>query len=422
MKKFAAALLAALIVLSMTAFAATATEVAQLGEERYSVIRDTNLMYVRENEGYALADMNGNRLTGADYYYDFYQYHGHLTVTKMEAEDELNAKGLLALDGSEEVPFQYGDVEVLNENWAVGVKLTVAEGEEYDYKSWTSDDKYLIETADVYYLPEKKLMTSLTRDQYADAEARGHYINLEDRTGHVVAYDSTLTEVAEPSYTFNFEYLPAELKIVMNDEYLRGVEDGEGNVIVDCAFESLYVDEHTLANGLIEYGVDGKEGLIDMEGNIVVPAEYDRVHATRQGAYEPAETMRYVHGGYICVEKDGKYGYVDTQGNVTCKVSIDKEDATNWGLCVMIDKDDKKSLVAADGVKTDLSDYDNAYFMENSAGRYFKVRNEDGAHGLIDWHGEIVVPLEYDSLSMMGDGQHMLAIKGSEYKILKIEE
>ena len=422
MKRFAALLLAALLLLGMSAFAATVTEVAVL-DGRHSVVRETNLMYASGDAGYALVDMNGNPLTDEEYYYDFYQYHGHLTVTRVETADETNAMGLLALDGTEEVPFQYGDVEVLNEYWAVGVKLVLAEGEEYDYSSWTSDNKYLIESADVYYLPEKKLMTTLTRDQYSDAMARGQYVNIEDRTGKVVAYDSAFNAVAEPSYCYNFDYLPAELKVIQNDEYLRGIENGEGVVIVEPAFETLYVDEYTAANGLAEYGADGKEGLIDLQGNIVVPAEYDRVHATRQGAYEPAETMWYVVGGYICVENDDKLGYVDAQGNVTCEVSIPDDGATNWGMSVMIDDDDKMSIVSADGVTTDLSGYEYASVAENTAGRYYKVRNAEGGHGLIDWHGEIVLPLEYESVSIMGDGQHALVVTAEdEYKVLKIEE
>ena len=422
MKKFVSALLAALLLLSMSAFAATVTEVTKLGEDSYSVIDGTNLMHVRGSEGYALADMSGNRLTGADYYYDFYQYHGHLTVTRVDAADENNAMGLLAPDGTEEVPFRYGDVDVLNEYWAIGVKLVIAEGDEYDYSSWTSDNKYLIESADVYYLPEKKLLTTLTRDQYADAEACGQYLNLEDRTGKVVAYDSAFNVVAEPAYSFDFDYLPETLSVFFGENSLRGVQNGAGETVIEPAFEYLSVDEHTAANGLIEYEENGKCGLIDLQGNVVVPAKYDEINVSRMGAYEPAETYRYSHGGYICVEKNDKLGYVDMQGNETCKVSIDEDTATNWGMSALIEDGDKKSVVSADGVTTDLSGYDAVHFLSNSAGRYYRVRSADGFHGMIDWHGEVVLPMEYDSLSMMGDGQHLLAVKDDACTILKIEE
>lgn len=421
MKKIVSALLAVLLVLGMSgAMAATVTEVSTI-EGMPSVISGTNLMYNRGENGCALIDINGNALTADEYYYDFYQYHGHLTVTKTGGE-ELASSGLLALDGSVAVPFQYSEVEVINENWALGVMLVVADGEEYDYSSWSSDDKYLIESVDVYYLPEKKLMTTLTRDQYGEADAYGQYLNICDRQGKVTGYDSAFNVVGAPSYTHKFDYVAEALTSFQNDEYLCGLKTVGGEVLVEAQFEHLYPEVYSLANGLVRFGKDGKYGLIDLEGNIVIPAEYDNIVITSNGVYEPTETYRYVCGGYICVEKDNKIGYVDLSGNVTCDVSIDDDTSYNYGMTSLIEDNDKYSIAAADGVITKLKGYDAVYVLEHSGGRYYEVRNDKSDYGVIDWHGEIVVPLEYDNISMMGDGQHILVSADGEYKILKIEE
>ena len=39
---------------------------------------------------------------------------------------------------------------------------------------------------------------------------------------------------------------------------------------------------------------------------------------------------------------------------------------------------------------------------------YYKVTDEDYNYGVIDWHGDVVAEVKYDSVDLSGDGQYLL--------------
>src|SRR5699024_2955965 len=97
---------------------------------------------------------------------------------------------------------------------------------------------------------------------------------------------------------------------IYDDDYNAGVADLEGNIIVPCEYDTVYAYG---ANGYARVQKDGKYGLTDWEGNLVVPCEYDGIESLSFGG-------GYAYGlnGYACVELGGKYGYVSLEtGEIT---------------------------------------------------------------------------------------------------------
>ena len=66
-------------------------------------------------------------------------------------------------------------------------------------------------------------------------------------------------------------------------------------------------------------------------------------------------------------------------------------------------------LVAADGVETVLPEYNSMYVLDFTSGIYYKVTDADYNYGIIDWHGNEVLPCKYSSINISGDGQYVLA-------------
>lgn len=424
MKKIATMLLAALLCLSLLGACAESvatTKVVHTLAESASVIDGTELLYMNKDGGALMASLDGTALTEAVYNSDFYQFHGYLTASKPSAE--INCSGLLSKEGKEIVPFQYGDVDVRNENWAMGVKLVVTDSEEPDYRNWMGDDVYMIESVDVYRLPAGELKATLTRDQYLRSDAYGEYLNIEDRTGAVTAYDGTFAAVdAQPGYSSDFSYMPEFLQKFYDAETeLYGLQKGDGTVVMEPAYEYIYVSDDSAVNGYVEVEQNGLSGLADLSGKLVVPMEYDSVHYTRNHPYTVDEAYQYENGGYFCVEKDDKLGFVDMTGAVTCEVKYSADDAYSYGLTMEIeDENGVVTIVAADGAETVLSDYEYVIVLGYTNGMYYKVRTADYLYGVIDWHGNIVLPVEYDSIQITGDGAHLLTMKDGVYEVHEI--
>ena len=101
-----------------------------------------------------------------------------------------------------------------------------------------------------------------------------------------------------------------------------------------------------------------------------------------------------MYNGYVCVEKDGKVGFVDTDGQVTCELKYGAAGVTQHGCTLTVtDLDGSIYIVAADGTQTQ-TDFDEVDEYSGGDGSLLIVSKND-AYGLVDWHGNEVLPLEY---------------------------
>lgn len=90
---------------------------------------------------------------------------------------------------------------------------------------------------------------------------------------------------------------------LVGDNYLRGVIDSEGNVIVPCEMEEVY----SISNGFSVVEKDGKFGAVTTNSLYIEPS-YDEIEE---------------RDGYLTVCKDGKWGYISSKGEF---IDMDDED------------------------------------------------------------------------------------------------
>ena len=365
-------------------------------------VKGSNYLSIRGDNGYYLATMDGTALT-ADEFADIDYSDGVFVAVKRGIEG-LNDSGALNANGEEVIPFQYADIDVLNEYWAVGVVLVPATADKYDYKVWFSDIEYaLIETADIYNLSTGACAASLTRDEYNGARAYGAYINVENRTdGTVTTYDAEFNALGTVGYTSSEDLIPQTgiQKFYDNGQY--GLQDADGNVIMQPSFSSIYSFE----DGYARVSTGEKRGLIDEQGNLIVPAEYDEINFS---IYSPEGVSQYCNVGYYCVTLDDKIGYVTAGGAVTCEPKYSTNILKNKGASAFYtDMEGVDHMLAADGVDTVLSGYDDVSTPYYSSGMFHQVKTSDG-YGLIDFHGEEILPCKYRDVALSGDGRYVLA-------------
>lgn len=360
-------------------------------------VEHTNLMVVPGQKGFVLTDINGNWIT-EDIYSSHFTYDKGLITAALYNGESLSASGALKIDGSVAVPFQYGDVDVLNENWAVGVALVEATRENYDYESWSSDAVYLIDYVDIYNVNTGAKIT-LPRANYADSNANGAILKVEDRlNGEVTVYDAAFNVLGKTDSLYNEDFVDGV--VAYREERLYGLKDGE-EIILEPTYHYIYGfrGDYAMAE------MNGKYGLIDKAGNLAVPCEYDDFNTSY---YLPQNATGYCAGGYFCIIQDGKLGYASAAG-ITCEPKYSEDIMENNGAsATFTDMEGNLNIMAADGVITPVTGYERVRVAYDSSGFYYVVTDADYNYGLIDWHGEVIFPCQYNSIELSGDGQYAL--------------
>ena len=410
MKKLMAIIVAAILCLTAagTALAdtveTTLTEYAQV--EGAKLIDGIDLLCVEQRNGCALAAMDSTLLTDAVYGRGMGCEHGYITV---RANEEGWVNGLLAADGSAVIPCEYGDIRVLSPYWAAAFKLTEATKDNYDYESWTSDDVYLIDTVDIYWLPDAQKAATLNREHYSDAEAYDEVINIEDRaTGVTTCYQKGFIPLGEVRDTYSDDFARKYTTVSENGQ--QGLVDPDGSVVFAPAFKYVYTD---VRDGYFTVSTGDLYGLASVDGTVAVPADYERIN-TAYYAPPTGSKSPYVVNGYVCVVKDGKLGYYALGKGESCPPTYAEDNLENAGVsATFTDMAGSLNILAADGVETKLdAGYDRVSPMNYGSGLYYAVTNSDYKRGMIDWHGTVILPCEYDTVTLSGSGRYLLTQKG----------
>ena len=416
MKKLLTAIILSSAVLAMASTASADITLTEQGSfTGADLVNGTSLLIFRDSEGCYLADLEGNPLTEAIYSTSFsFESEGY--ITGFLAEEGFNTQGMMDLSANVIIPFEYGKISVVNDHWAVCYKLVEATATQYDFETWIGDNYLLIDTADIYHLENDSaaLVGTLTRDEINDVSAQGDYLFIQNRTDNSISlYDASFSEVAsdlDSLYSVP-EGINAEPYITFRDNGQYGIQDADGNVLMEPAWQYIY----SITESEVEVSTGDHEGLTDLNGNILVPAEYDDV---RSNYYAPVTDYGtdgknpHQAAGYYAVIKDGKVGFVDSNGNVTCEPKLSKDLVTiNGASGTYTDLEGLTHILAADGTDTTVpEDITSLYAVEYSNGLLYKGNNTDYDPSLFDWHGNVLLTSDdmYSSPSLSGDGKYLL--------------
>lgn len=407
MKKFLCAILAlAMCAVLLTSAMAEFAQVTEFkSDDAVSWVSNGDVLSIRTNSGSYMAALDGTALTENIYY--SLAYEKGIVIALKNGAEGINSYGGFLADGTLIMPFEYGNISGLNENWAVGVTFVAGTAEEHDYSIYVvgGDDIYAnIERADIYNLASKTCVATLTREQYKRAEAFGEYINIQDRNGDTITYDATFNPVGEPlRYIDDNSNVPGAVqRFSFNGK--TGLKDSDDNVVMAPEYDIVF-DFYDGCYAMVE--LDGQRGLVDIEGNLVVPTVYDDMILGIKGPADPGTSYNNV--GYFCVEKDGMYGFVRAGGEVTCEPAYAKTDVKVYGASLTFeDSKGVTHIVAGDGVETVLDAYERYDALNGCYGYYYSVTNADGLSGVIDFHGNVIVPCEHKSVRVSGSGKYLL--------------
>jgi len=416
MKKFVSLLLALLLAaaLPMSALADAVLEGSRTLENSATLVSGSNTYIIYKDRAYTLYDANGVKLT--DSYSDLSALSGS-NYLKAGSGNGYNCYGLVdAKTGELVLPMVYGDIDAVNADWVTAVVLVPTTDTESDYKSWSGDNRYNISYVDVVY--RGKVVGQLNRDEYRNGycNAFGQYCGLKiadkkalwfDAQGnrHVVEKDSVyVSSEYEDVYRKGVFHNPTGQQaftsscMLTADEVYRSVwyndngdfVDLQGNVINQgpSAYKE-YDSVRYYGGSYMTIRANSKYGIVDMQGNEVLPAVYASLASS-------SDTRNYFASGYQAVLDDaGHLSFLDLEGNVTASVPYTLSESDylgyNYNAPIIAVKNMGTYLIITASKGILPATYDDVSYVRSALQRIIAVKKGD-VWGCIDMNGNTVVP------------------------------
>ncbi len=369
---------------------------------------------------------------------------GYLSVSKNKSE--LNRLAIFKQNGAQISDYLYGSISVYGANWVAGDVLAEPTDGEKDVK--IGKTYYKLVRKDFYYVTDEgaALIGSLDRMQFKASKLHGDYFSIQNQEDAVIVYDQNL----QPIDTFTPKNVNAAYFQVTNYQIINNITN---ETIADgyTAVEEAYLPSRMLLLATVA-NEDGSasQGILDTDGNVLMPAEYKVVamddpyvlvanQEGLQGLYSldeqrlvvPCEFSgiiacetsvdSYVNNGYICVELNGKLGFVDARtGEISCPPAYNSRIAKAYGASIVFDGENGYVVIAGDGTRSELFDLEE--IAATNGDGYLLVAKKDGFYGVIDWHGNEMLPFIHKNIiTLTSDSKAMIRTStGMEFDVITV--
>lgn len=191
------------------------------------------------------------------------------------------------------------------------------------------------------------------------------------------------------------------LKFEQNGKY--GLIDFKGKLILNAEYDNIYALEGIQKNLIIEK--DGLKGLVNTSmGEVIIKPEYNEISTLTQ-TYE---------NGYI-VSQNGKYGLISADAKVIFGPVYEKIKNVTANGNYVVTQNGKINLINNKGETILASGFDD---IEEINGENLTIRL-NGLFGVIDVTGNTVLTSEYEDLKYIY-GTYYIAKKAGKYGIISI--
>lgn len=219
----------------------------------------------------------------------------------------------------------------------------------------------------------------------------------KDKTEILTSYNRV--QAIENSDGTDIWYENNILKFEENGKY--GLIDFKGKLILNAEYDDIYALEGVQKNIVIEK--EGLKGLVNTSmGEVIIKPEYSEISTLTQ-SYE---------NGYI-VTKDGKSGIISADAKVVFEPQYDKiEKVTANGYYAIVEKG-KEKLVNSNGETILATGFDR---IEEINGENITIQL-DGLYGVIKQDGTAIINHEYEELKYIF-GTYYIAKKAGNYGVI----
>ena len=187
--------------------------------------------------------------------------------------------------------------------------------------------------------------------------------------------------------------------------YLITTKNGKKGLVKNgkIVFENVYDQfEYNETIELIKIKQGEKYGIVDLDGNIILPVEY--------------ETIEY-KGIYISGTKANTTTDFDRSGKKVTGNIYKKVIATeNKDYFITVGQNNLYGIINEKGVETTVNKYT---YIEYLIGEYFAAYNSDNQIGIIDQYGNTVLPIQYNLIQRI-KGTNMVQVNNTAKGNLEI--
>ncbi len=180
-----------------------------------------------------------------------------------------------------------------------------------------------------------------------------------------------------------------------------GVINSTGEVVIEPSYdEMIVIPNKEKAVFIVTYDVDYTEGTYKSKA---VNTENEQLFSgyTKVEAIQNHDTQNNIWYETNClkVQKNGKYGLIDFNGNVLLNCEYDKiEPIIGVENSLLTTKDGKIGVVSTTGSVIIENEYAEITALTSEYENGYIVKNEDSKYGVIGTNKKVLLPIEYDGI------------------------
>jgi hypothetical protein len=192
---------------------------------------------------------------------------------------------------------------------------------------------------------------------------------------------------------------------------LWGIIDSDGQFVLQCEYEMEENQSITIEDGLLKIKRNNKLGYVNLKGEVIIPCEYDSIKYLNKyelfkdgGIYFLKRSEEVPHSPMLFkVIIDGFEGIIDVENNLLTPYLFSEILETTEGLFIgenLFGKNSKKALIGINGKILTNCEYD--YIGDFHKGYACIIQNN--LRGIIDNEGKEVIACKYQYLSNFDNG------------------
>ena len=203
-------------------------------------------------------------------------------------------------------------------------------------------------------------------------------------------------EKLEKQYGISYYIDAYDLAIVLKDEHY-GVATLDGRIVIPLEFG--YASYEYPADLFVLFKEGAGVGFMDRQGNVVIPFEFSSEYL--------GVGVDYFNNGLMCAERNGKYGIIDKSGQVIVPYVYD------WRINICTAGEKLMYLSSESFDTTYLLRFNGDTVMGPMTDIYMAKKGllyvrKDTLVGLYSTDGKEIIPPQYDEMQLMEDGKIMV--------------
>lgn len=191
------------------------------------------------------------------------------------------------------------------------------------------------------------------------------------------------------------------LRVEKNGKY--GLVDFEGKVVLQCEYDSIYALKGVTENIIVSK--EGKVGLVNAKGQTIIKTEYSSIKTLEEG----------YKSEYLVQNTDGKYGVISTSGSNVLETKYEEIKYLKSNETYAVKLDGKLLLINSKGETLQESEGEEYIFAKGEN----VIVSKDGKYGVEKLAGEAVIPFDYENLEYVFS-IYYIAKKDGKYGVINI--